>query len=124
MQSKSLDFEDLGPLIGVPTGASGTTSKTVAKDKSSSAVKQVQAAGKVLPNATLDFERLKTMNADVNYKVVDVRNAGAFPLDRFDARILLKDGVLQLDPLDMGMAGGRLADRYLRAQGIAPLERM
>ncbi len=109
VQSRSLDFEDLGPLIGVPTGDSRATTKTVAKDKPSSAAKQVQAAGKVLPTATLDFERLKTMNADVNYKVVDVKNAGAFPLDRFDARILLKDGVLQLDPLDMGVAGGRLA---------------
>ncbi len=109
LQSKSLDFDDLAPLIGVPTGASRTTTKTVAKGASSSAAKQVQPAGKVLPTATLDFERLKTMNADVWYQAVQVRNTRAFPLDRLDTHIKLKDGVLQLDPLDMGLAGGRLA---------------
>ena len=109
LQSKSLDFDDLAPLIGVPTGASRTTTKTVTKGGSSSAAKQVQPAGKVLPTATLDFDRLKTMNADVRYKAVQIRNAKAFPLDRIDTRINLKDGVLQLDPLDMGLAGGRLA---------------
>lgn len=109
LQSKSLDFDDLAPLIGVPTGASRTTTKTVAKGGSSSAAKQVQPAGKVLPTATLDFDRLKTMNADVWYRAVQVRNARSFPLDRIDTHIDLKGGVLQLDPLDMGLAGGRLA---------------
>ncbi len=109
LQSKSLDFDDLAPLIGVPTGASRTTTKTVDKGASSSAAKQVQPAGKVLPTATLDFDRLTTMNADVWYQAVQVRNTRAFPLDRLDTHIKLKDGVLQLDPLDMGLAGGRLA---------------
>ena len=109
LQSKSLDFDDLGPLIGVPTGASGTTTKTVAKSASSSSAKQVQVAGKVLPTAALDFDRLKTMNADVWFKAVQIKNARAFPLERIDTHINLTGGVLQLDPLDMGLAGGRLA---------------
>ena len=109
LQSKSLDFDDLGPLIGVPTGASGTTTKTVAKRASSSSAKQVQVAGKVLPTAVLDLDRLKTMNADVWFKAVQIRNARAFPLERIDTHINLQGGVLQLDPLDMGLAGGRLA---------------
>jgi uncharacterized protein involved in outer membrane biogenesis len=109
VESKSLDFVDLGPLVGVPADASGTTTKTVAKTGTSSAPKQVQARGKVLPSATLDLARLKTMNADVYYKVSEVKNAKGLPLERIDTRILLKQGVLQLDPLDLGVAGGRLA---------------
>ncbi|MDP1955404.1 MAG: AsmA family protein [Polaromonas sp.] len=109
LQSKSLDFDDLAPLIGVPTGGSRTTTKTVAKAGSSSAAKQVQPAGKVLPAATLDFDRLKTMDADVWFKAVQVRNSRAFPLDSINTHINLKGGVLQLDPLDLGLAGGRLA---------------
>ena len=108
VQSKSLDFEDLGPLVGVAPGDSGTTTKTIAKGQSSSAAKQVQAAGRVLPSATLDLERLKTMNADVRYKVVELKNVKGLPLERIDAHIRLKDGVLDLDPLDLGVAGGRL----------------
>lgn len=109
VESKSLDFVDLGPLVGVPADASGTTTKTVSKTGTSSAPKQVQARGKVLPSATLDLARLKTMNADVYYKVSEVKNAKGLPLERIDTRILLKQGVLQLDPLDLGVAGGRLA---------------
>ena len=109
LQSKSLDFEDLGPLVGVPTDASGKTTKTVVKSETSSAPKQVQAVGKVLPTAALDFERLETMNADVWYKASEVKNAKGLPLERIDAHIKLNDGVLQLDPLDLGVAGGKLA---------------
>ncbi|MDW5443866.1 AsmA family protein [Polaromonas sp. SM01] len=108
LQSKTLDFEDLGPLVGVPSDRSGKTTKTIAKSQPSSAAKQVQAAGKVLPSATLDLARLNTMNADVLYKVDEVKNAKGLPLERLDAHIRLTDGVLQLDPLDMGVAGGRL----------------
>ncbi len=106
--SKSLDFEDLGPLVGVPTDASGKTTKTVTKSASSSAPKQVQVAGKVLPTAELDFERLKTMNADVWFKAAEVKNAKGLPLERIDTHIKLNDGVLMLDPLDLGVAGGKL----------------
>ena len=109
LQSRSLDFGDLGPLLGVPAGSSGQTSKTVAKSGSSSAARQVQASGKVLPTATLDLERLKTMNADIGYKVAEVKDAKGLPLDRLDVHVDLKDGVLQLDPLDLGVAGGKLA---------------
>ncbi|MDP2820453.1 MAG: AsmA family protein [Polaromonas sp.] len=108
LASKSLDFEDLGPLVGVPTDASGKTTKTVTKSASSSAPKQVQVAGKVLPTAELDFERLKTMNADVWFKAAEVKNAKGLPLERVDTHIKLNDGVLQLDPLDLGVAGGKL----------------
>jgi uncharacterized protein involved in outer membrane biogenesis len=109
LESRSLDFVDLGPLVGVPADASGATTKTVSKTGTSSAPKQVQARGKVLPSATLDLARLKTMNSDVYYKASEVKNAKGLPLERIDTRILLKQGVLQLDPLDLGVAGGRLA---------------
>jgi uncharacterized protein involved in outer membrane biogenesis len=108
LQSKSLDFVDLGPLVGVPSDASGKTTKTVDKNATSSAPKQVQVAGKVLPTAELDFERLKTMNADVWFKAAEVKNAKGLPLERIDTHIKLNDGVLQLDPLDLGVAGGKL----------------
>ncbi|WP_395058898.1 AsmA family protein [Polaromonas sp.] len=108
VESRSLDFVDLGPLVGVPTDASGKTTKTVTKSASSSAPKQVQVAGKVLPTAELDFERLKAMNADVWFKAAEVKNAKGLPLERIDTHIKLNDGVLQLDPLDLGVAGGKL----------------
>jgi uncharacterized protein involved in outer membrane biogenesis len=63
----------------------------------------------VLPTATLDFERLRAMNADVQYTADKIRNVREVPLDRGSVHVKLVDGVLTLDPLDLGVASGKLA---------------
>lgn len=115
LRSKSLDFRDLAPLIGAPTaGAPATPVAT--------------RPGKVLPNTALDLGLLKQMQADVQLEVAAIRNVEAVPLERARARILLQDGRLQLDPLDIGMAGGtvtgslRIDARTLPAQVATRLD--
>jgi len=63
----------------------------------------------VLPDATLDFERLRAMNADVKYTADRIRNVRELPLDKGSVQVKLKDGVLTLDPLKLGIAGGNVA---------------
>jgi uncharacterized protein involved in outer membrane biogenesis len=63
----------------------------------------------VLPDATLDFERLRAMNADVKYAAERIRNVRELPLDKGSVQIRLKDGVLTLDPLNVGLASGTVA---------------
>lgn len=94
LNSRVLDFSDLGPLIGVGTHAAA------ARDKS--------PTRKVLPTATLDVTRFRAMNADVSYSAAAIRHVKELPLDKGSARILLKDGVLTLDPLALGVAGGTI----------------
>ncbi len=64
---------------------------------------------RVLPTAPLDVSRLRAMNADVRVDAAKVVNARRLPLDRMGVHVRLRDGVLVLDPLDLGVAGGRLA---------------
>jgi uncharacterized protein involved in outer membrane biogenesis len=45
------------------------------------------------------------MDADVRWKAHRI-NAPSLPLDDMDAHLLLDDGVLRLDPLNFGVAGG------------------
>ena len=52
---------------------------------------------------------MKAMNAEVTYAAVKVTNAGNFPLDRISANVRLNDGVLDLEPLGLGIAGGTVA---------------
>jgi uncharacterized protein involved in outer membrane biogenesis len=51
------------------------------------------------------------MDADVRYTAARVTNTRKLPLDRMSAHVRVKSGSLWLDPLELGVAGGRLAGR-------------
>ena len=104
LQSRALDFEDLAPLIGLDKKprSSGVTVTVGGKPLR-------DPKRKVLPTARLDVRRLQTMNADVRFAAARIVNAKGLPLDRASVHARLDNGVLQLEPLDLGVAGGRLA---------------
>ncbi|MBC7610587.1 MAG: AsmA family protein [Polaromonas sp.] len=123
VQSKLLDFVDLRPVIGLPVAASPTKSggSTLgASSSQSSPVKPVNAGRKVLPTATLDLVRLKAMNADVTYSAADIRHVEQLPLDRGNVHVKLTNGLLQLDPISLGVAGGSLAGKITIDANVAP----
>lgn len=106
VQSKLLDFTDLRPVIGLPVA------KASAAVTTTPAVRKVESASrKVLPTATLDLVRLKAMNADVTYSAADIRHVEQLPLDKGSVHVKLANGVLQLAPVALGVAGGSLAGR-------------
>ncbi|MEJ7687253.1 MAG: AsmA family protein [Variovorax sp.] len=112
LRSSVMDMDDLGPLIGLPP--TDRSAKAVEGVKAPPTITQVQrakrnSADKVFPDATLDFERLRAMNADVKYSADRIRNVRDLPLDKGSVQVKLKDGVLSLEPLDLGIANGRVA---------------
>ncbi|MBT2326528.1 AsmA family protein [Variovorax paradoxus] len=112
LRSRVMDMDDLGPLIGLPpTARSARAVEGVAPPPSVAEVKRRQrdAGRKVLPAATLDFERLRAMNADVKYTADRIRNVRELPLDKGSVQVKLKERVLTLDPLKLGVANGTLA---------------
>lgn len=107
LRSRVMDMDDLGPLIGLPpTARTANTVEGVAPPPTVTQVKR--SGGKVLPTAPLDFERLRAMNADVKYTADKIQNVRDIPLDRGSVQVKLENGVLTLDPLDLGVAGGKL----------------
>ena len=109
LRSRLMDMDDLGPLIGLPpTERSAKAVEGVAPPPTIKQVKRA-AGDKVLPTATLDFDRLRAMNADVKYTAERIRNVRDVPLDRGSVQIKLNNSVLALDPLDLGVGGGKLA---------------
>ena len=75
---------------------------------------------KVIPTAKLDFQRLKSMNADVIYSALDVRNVDQLPLDKGSVHVKLNKGILQLNPLALGVAGGLLAGSMTIDVNVVP----
>ena len=132
LQSKLLDFEDLAPVIGLPPS---TRKSGVKKSPSSPQAEQsrqsapgsaapksspANASGRVLPTAVLDLAKLKSMNADVTYSAASIRHVKELPLDKGSVHVVLKSGVLQLDPISLGVAGGTIAGAIKIDSNLAP----
>lgn len=114
LRSRVLDMDDLGPLIGLaPTERSARAVEGVTPPPTIAQTKQGRPDPnrKVLPDSPLDFERLRAMNADVKYVADRIDNVRQLPLDKGSVQVTLKDGVLTLDPLDLGVAGGKVAGK-------------
>ena len=111
LRSRVMDMDDLGPLIGLPpTERSANAVEGVVPPPNITQVKKARRdpGTRVLPTAPLDFERLRAMNADVSYVADRITNVRQVPLDRGSVKVKLADGVLTLDPLDLGVASGRI----------------
>jgi uncharacterized protein involved in outer membrane biogenesis len=103
LESKLLDFNDLGPLIGAPpgTGPGETASaQQVAKKE------ETQASSRILPNEPFSTKRWGEMDADVTLKALRVLRPKQLPVDSLSTHLVLKDSKLDLEPLDFGVAGG------------------
>ena len=62
----------------------------------------------VVPDTTIDFQKINAMNVAVTLAAAHVDSAG-FPLDNLTADIGLKDGVLTLKPLKVGADKGSIS---------------
>jgi len=86
--SKVLNLADLGSLVGTD---------------------QEREKEGVLPDMSFDPARWESVDADVRLRSGAIKRPKQLPLEKLDVRVLMKDSVLSLEPLDFGFAGGRLA---------------
>ncbi|RQS12366.1 AsmA family protein [Burkholderia sp. Bp9002] len=110
--SKVLRFADLAPLVGADTNAS----------KARRGAPATQPANKSLPVETFRTERWKKMDADVRFTGQRIIKSPSLPITGLTTHVVMQDGVLTLNPLNFGVAGGTLASNvYLDGRG-APLK--
>ena len=102
--SKRLDFDDLAVFIGkAPQAQAGeATNPTLAAEAA-----RERASSRVLPDTPYDLDKLRSMDADVRWKAHRI-NAPKLPLDDMDVHLKLDGGLLQLVPLDFGVADGHI----------------
>ena len=91
LTSNLMDISDLGGLIGEKPGQ---------PDK--------KPAGKVLPSEPIDLVKLRRVDAHVTLSAKKFRNRDKLPLDNVDMKIDLVGGLLKVDPLLFGVAGGKM----------------
>lgn len=102
LTSKRLDLDDLAGFLGAPPQIGGN--ETTNAELKAQAL-QLAADTRVLPDKPYDLGKLRSMDADVRLKAHRI-NAPSLPLDDMDAHLKLNDGILELVPLNFGVAGG------------------
>lgn len=104
LRSRRLDFDDLGSLVGAaPATGRGETASAGQKVEAA----QRQTVQRLLPDATLQVERVRAMDAKVTYRA-DAVNAPDLPLRKVSLDLTLKEGVLTLDPIAFTFSRGDL----------------
>ena len=104
LRSRRLDFDDLGSLLGAaPATGRGETASSGQKIEAA----RRDVTQRLLPDATLQVERVRAMDAKVSYRA-DAVNAPNLPLRKVSLDMTLEAGVLTLDPLAFTFSRGDL----------------
>ena len=100
--SKRLDLDDLAGFLGAPPQSGGDESTNPELKAQGAAL---AADTRMLPDTPYDLTKLRAMDADVRLKAHRI-NAPSLPLDDMDAHLKLDAGILDLAPLNFGVASG------------------
>ncbi|WP_312598544.1 AsmA family protein [Brevundimonas sp.] len=98
LRSRRLDIDDLAAVLGARTRTNAAGTNTEAP---------VVVGGKLLPDAKLQTERLRTMDGSLTYRAVAVK-ANQFDVRAVNLGADLKDGILKLDPISFNFNRGEL----------------
>jgi len=112
LSSQLLQFADLAPLIG---GGSD-------EEKKQRGDKTVQPKDKLLPVEPFSTDRWKAMDADVTFSAVRIVQNDKLPINSLNTHLIMDSGVLQLTPLNFGLAGGTVQSTIRLDGGKAPLQ--
>lgn len=117
LRSKSLDFDDLGPLFGAaPKAGPGET----LSPEQAVVAKRMAAQQRLLPDTPLDVTRIRAMDADVTYKALSIRDT-PIALRSGSVRVKLDNGLLRAEPLRLDLPYGKVDGHVsLNARGATP----
>jgi len=117
LTSNNLDFDDLGPLIGLPPNTAETASKEQKKEAA-----ELKAEDNLFPDKPLQVEKLRAMDMDVTLDAKKVNAAPYLPVKAITFNVKVDDGNAQLSKLNMAVAGGTITGKMgLDARKDTPL---
>ncbi|KZD08180.1 AsmA family protein [Oceanibaculum pacificum] len=102
LESDRLDYRDIGSLIGIRPEPEGAPGQSPARREQAAA----QPPRRILPDAPLNIRQVRDVDAKLRFKGRRVI-APNVPLSDVELELTMKDGLLTLSPLSMGVAGGR-----------------
>ena len=110
--SHLLQFSDLAPVIGADSNAS----------KAKRGEENRQPSSKALPTEEFKTDRWKAIDTDVKFTGRRLIKDPDLPITDLYTHVIMKDGVLSLEPLKFGVAGGTLASNINLDGSAVPLK--
>jgi uncharacterized protein involved in outer membrane biogenesis len=110
--SKLLQFSDLAPVVGADSNASKAKRRQTQK----------QPSAKALPTEQFKTDRWTAIDADVKFNGQRIIKDPALPISNLYTHLIMKDGVLSLEPLNFGVAGGTLSSNIHLDGSTVPLK--
>jgi uncharacterized protein involved in outer membrane biogenesis len=105
LRSSHLDLDDLGGLIGLPPSIGEGES---ASPEQRAEAERRAAGPRLLPVKEYDLRKLAAANAEFRLDAKGI-DAGKWPIDSLAMRLRLRDSILELEPVELGFAGGKIA---------------
>lgn len=93
LRSRRMRLDDLAGFIGYKPGEAAARIRNDSR--------------RLLPDDPWNLEKLRAMDADVRLRAARIDTA-RLPVNSMDATLALKGGVLRLEPLNFGVAGGNI----------------
>lgn len=115
--SERLDFDDLGPLIGAPP----RTVAEAASPQQQREAARLKASKQALPDKPLAAGRWRNLDVEATLVGRRVVHPPALPVDSLEAVLRITDGVLTLEPLKLGLAGGSAVATVRIDARVAPM---
>jgi len=105
LTTRSLDFDDMGAIFGgVPSTKAGET----ASPEQQAAARAMTQTQRLMPDSTLKLDRIRSIDADVTYKALSIRDA-PIHLKAASAKVKLNAGLMRAEPLALDLPQGRVA---------------
>ena len=108
LNSKLLDLDDLGPLIGLPPKTEG---KETASGEQKQEAQQLSAGDNIFPDVQLNVDKLKVMDMDVTLDAKKVNSQAYFAVASLKGHVKIDNGKAIIDPVKLGVANGDVAGR-------------
>jgi uncharacterized protein involved in outer membrane biogenesis len=102
LHSRNLNFPDLGALFG---GA--RTTGAVASPQQKAVAQTMQQQARIFPDATLNFTKIRGLNADISFEADAITNA-PIPLRSGSTRVKMDAGLLRAEPLELDLPQGKV----------------
>jgi AsmA family protein len=107
--SHRLDLADLAPSVGAGV-ENGDDNSDAARAKADTAPPKVAApklaTDKLIPTYKFEFDRLRSMDADVTLRAESVKTQ-KMPITGVDLKLLVDNGILTLNPADFALPQGK-----------------
>ncbi len=104
LKSRQLDIDDLAGFVGAtPDTGPGETASAAQKVEA----KKEEKDDRLLPDKPVNLARLRSMDADVEFQALGIKKKN-LPIDNLQTHLTLDHGMLKLEPLNFGVAGGRV----------------